>query len=133
MLDLIGGHIKLASVTWTTALAHIQSGAILPIAVTAKKRLREFPDLPTFAELGHPEMVATVWFSLSGPPGLPAIVVDRLNHEVVKALELPDVRARLLKESIEVDGMDAATFTKFVEQEDARWAPNIKSIVAHRK
>jgi len=133
MLDLIGGHIKLASVTWTTALAHIQSGAILPIAVTAKTRVRDFPELPTFAELGYPDLVATVWFSLSGPPGLPPAVVDRLNREIVRAFELPDVRARLLQESIDGESMDAATFTKFMEQENARWAPIAKAIVARQK
>src|SRR5262245_5015697 len=127
MFDLIGGHIKLASVTWTTALAHIESGAVIPIAVTAKGRLPKFPTLTTLAELGFPDLVATTWFSLSGPPRLPPAIVERLNQEVLKALDWPEVRARLDQEGIESERMDGATFTTFVEAEIARWAPVVRS------
>ena len=127
MFDLIGGHIKLASVTWTTALPHIESGAVIPIAVTASRRLAKFSTVSTFAELGFPDLVATTWFSLSGPSRLPATIVERLNQEVVKALDLSEVRARLDQESIEAKKMDAATFATFVETEIARWAPVVKS------
>jgi tripartite-type tricarboxylate transporter receptor subunit TctC len=130
MFDLIGGHIKLASVTWTTSLAHIQAGAVIPIAVTAKRRLAGFPDVPTFAELGYPDLVATVWFSLSGPPGLPRNIIERLNHEVLRAFDLPEMRVKFEREGIEAEGMDAATFARFLEQENARWAPIIRSSVA---
>jgi tripartite-type tricarboxylate transporter receptor subunit TctC len=127
MFDLLGGHIKLASVTWTTALAHIESGAVVPIAVTANKRLARAPSVSTFAELGFPDLVATTWFSLSGPPRLPVDIVDRLNREVVKALDVPEVSARLDQEGIEAEKMDSAAFTAFVESEITLWAPMAKS------
>jgi tripartite-type tricarboxylate transporter receptor subunit TctC len=133
MFDLIGGHIKLASVTWTTALAHIESGAVIPIAVTAPRRLARFPAVPTFAELGYPDLIATTWFSLSGPPGLPPTIVQRLNREVVKAVDLPGVRDRLDQESIEPEKMDAATFTAFVQTEIIRWTPIVRSSAAKAK
>jgi tripartite-type tricarboxylate transporter receptor subunit TctC len=127
MFDLIGGHIKLASTTWTTALSHIEAGTVIPIAVTAKKRLARFPEVPTFVELGLPDLIATTWFSLSGPPGLPPGIVARLNREVVKAIDLPEVSAKLSQEGIEAEKMDAAAFTGFVQAEIARWAPIAKS------
>jgi tripartite-type tricarboxylate transporter receptor subunit TctC len=127
MFDLLGGHIKLASVTWTTALAHIESGAVLPLAVAARKRNARFPAVPTFVELGHSDLIATAWFSLSGPPGLPPGIVARLNRAVVKAVDLPEVSARLEQEGIEAEKMDAAAFTEFVHAEIARWAPIAKS------
>ncbi|HWE20738.1 MAG TPA: tripartite tricarboxylate transporter substrate binding protein [Hyphomicrobiaceae bacterium] len=130
MFDLIGGHIKLASITWTTALAHIESGAVVPIAMTASKRLAGFPAVPTFAESGLPDLLATTWFSLSGPPGLSPGIVDRLNREVVKTLDTAEVRARLAQEGIEAEKLDAATFTAFVQSEIARWTPIVKSIGA---
>ena len=130
MFDLIGGHIKLASVTWTTALAHVQAGSVVPIALTAKRRLPNFPDLPTFAELGYPDLVATVWFSLSGPPGLPRTIADRLNHEVLAALDLPEVRTRIEQEGIDAEKMDAVTFARFVEDETARWLPIVRASAA---
>ena len=130
MFDLIGGHIKLASVTWTTAQAHVEAGAVYPIAVTAKRRLPGFPDVPTFAELGYPDLVATTWFSLSTPPGLSPTIVERLNHAVLKALGLPEVRAKFEREGIEIERMDAPEFSRFIEEEIARWAPIVRSSIA---
>src|SRR5262245_22119160 len=130
MFDLIGGHIKLASVTWTTALSHIQAGAVIPIAVTARRRLAGFPNVPTFAERGYSDRVATTWFSLSGPPGLPRSMTERLNQEVLRAFDLPEVRAKLEQEGIDVERMDTAAFAKFIEEENARWAPIARSSVA---
>lgn len=127
MFDLLGGHIKLASTTWTTALAHIESGAIIPIAVTAKKRFVRFSAVPTFVDLGLPDLIATTWFSLSGPPGLPPSIVARLNREVVKAVDLSEVSVRLDQEGIDAEKMDAAAFTAFVQAEIARWAPIARS------
>lgn len=127
MFDLLGGHIKLASTTWTTALPHIESGAVIPLAVTARRRLARYPAVPTFVELGFPDLIATTWFSLSGPPGLPPGMVARLNREVVKAIDLPDVRARLDQEGIDAEKMDAAAFTSFMQAEIARWTPIVKS------
>jgi tripartite-type tricarboxylate transporter receptor subunit TctC len=126
MFDLLGGHIKLASVTWTTALSHIESGAVVPIAVTAKKRPARFPAVPTFVELGLPDLIATTWFSLSGPPGVPSDIVARLNREVVKAIDLPEVSARFDQEGIDAEKMDAAAFAGFVQAEIARWTPIAK-------
>lgn len=127
MFDLIGGHIKLASVTWTTALPHIQAGEVRAIAVTSKRRLAAFPDLPTFAELGYPDLVATTWFSLSGPPGLPDAIVNRLNHAVLAALDLPQVRTRLEQEGIDAERMDPAAFANFMKEENAHWLPIVRS------
>jgi tripartite-type tricarboxylate transporter receptor subunit TctC len=130
MLDLISGRIKLASVTWTTALAHIRAGEVRAVAVTAKKRLPGFADVPTFAELGYPDLVATTWFALSGPPGLPRDIVDRLNGEVHNILDRPQVRAKLEQDGIEAERMDPATFAAFVREENARWAPLARSVGA---
>jgi len=130
MFDLIGGHIKLASVTWTTALPHIQAGAVRAIAATSKTRLAAYPDLPTFAELGYPDLVATTWFALSGPPGLPDAVVDRLNRAILAALDLPEVRTRLEQEGIDAERMDPGTFANFVKHENARWLPIVRSSIS---
>jgi tripartite-type tricarboxylate transporter receptor subunit TctC len=127
VLDLVAGHIKLASVTWTTALGHIKAGTVLPLAVSSDKRLADFPAVPTFKELGYPDIVATAWFSVSGPPGMPKEIVERLNREIVKALQRPDIRKRLDDDAIEVEAMDAETFSKFVAAEVARWTPIAKA------
>ena len=126
MFDIVAGHIKLGSTTWTTALSHIQSGALIPIAVSSEKRLLEAPNVSTFKELGYPEIVATTWFSISGPRGVPKEIVDKLNRSFVATLDQPALRDHLKREGISVTAMTADEFTKFVEDEIARWGPIVK-------
>lgn len=128
MTDLIAGHIPAASTTLTTAATQIKAGRARALAVSSVQRLPEFGDVPTFVESGYPELVATVWFSLSGPAGLPAPVVARLNAEVRALLHLPDVRERLRPEGIEPNDLDPAQFTEFVRAEIVRWAPLAKAL-----
>ncbi len=125
--DLIGGHVKLGSMTFTTASSQIRSGNVIPLAVSSSKRLAEFPDLPTFKELGYPDMVATTWFSLSGPKGLPADIVQKVNQAVDKAKDDAGVQKRLATEAMETEKMSAADFTKFVASELAKWGPVAKA------
>ena len=123
MSDLMGGHIPAVSSTLTTAATQIKAGKARALALSSARRLPDFPDVPTFAESGYPELVATVWFSLSGPAGLPPPIVSKLNAEVRDILKLPDVRQRLQGDGVEPNDLDAAAFTEFVRAEIARWAP----------
>jgi tripartite-type tricarboxylate transporter receptor subunit TctC len=124
--DLIAGHIPAVSTTLTTAATQIRAGRARGLAISAEARLAEFPDIPTFTEMGYP-VVGTVWFSLSGPANLPADIVERLNTEVNRALELPDVRERLKPEGIVPSTMSARDFSAFVAEEIRRWGPVVKA------
>src|SRR5262245_3439521 len=128
--DLVAGHVKLGSMTWTTAHGQIRAGTVVPIAVSSAKRLADFPDVPTFKELGYDDLIATTWFSFSGPADVPKPIVDRLNQEIIKALDHPDVRRKLDQEAMETEKMSPEAFTKFVEQEIARWGPIAKQVVS---
>lgn len=121
--DVVAGHLTFGSMTWTTASGHIQAGTVLPLAVSSNERLPDFPNVPTLKELGYPELVCTTWFSLSGPPGIPAAIVEKLNREVVKAMQSAPVQKRLALDQILTEPMDPAQFTKFVADEVARWRP----------
>ena len=125
--DLMAGHIQVVSTTLTTAATQIRAGRARGLAVSAPRRLPDFPDIPTYAEMGYPELVATVWFSLSGPANLPGDIVNRLNAEVNRALELPEVRERLKIEGIEPNPMGAREFNAFVAEELKRWGPVVKA------
>ncbi|HEU4352459.1 MAG TPA: tripartite tricarboxylate transporter substrate binding protein [Burkholderiales bacterium] len=125
--DLIAGHIPVVSTTLTTAAPQIRAGRARGLAVSAASRLAEFPDIPTYAELGYPDLVATVWFSLSGPANLPADVIERLNAEVNRALEAPDVRERLKPEGIVPSRMSVKQFGAFVADELQRWGPVVRA------
>jgi tripartite-type tricarboxylate transporter receptor subunit TctC len=128
--DLIAGHVKMGSMTWTTARAHIAAGTVIPLAVSSAKRLPDFPNLPTLKELGYDDLVAVTWFSFSGPPGLPKDMVTKLNAEVAKALDLPEVKKRLEAEAIETEKMSPEEFTKFVDSEYKKWAPIAKAAMS---
>jgi tripartite-type tricarboxylate transporter receptor subunit TctC len=127
MTDLIAGHIPAASTTLSTAAGQIHAGKARALAISTAARLRDYPQVPTFAELGYKELVATIWFSLSGPAHLPEPIVARLNTEVRRALELPDVRERLRPEGIEPGKLDPKDFAAFVADEVKRWAPVVRA------
>ena len=125
--DLIAGHIPVASTTLSTAAGQIHGGKARALAISTANRLPDYPNVPTYAEMGYKDLVATIWFSLSGPAGLPAEIVEKLNAEVRKALESPDAQKRLRPEGIEPGRMSAAEFASFVAAEVKRWAPVVKA------
>ena len=125
--DLIAGHVPVTSTTLTTAATQIKAGRARALAVSSAKRVQDFPDVPTFSELGHPELSASIWFSLSGPAGMPPEVVNRLNAEVRRVLQLPDVRERLRPEGIEPGDLGPQQFTAYMTAEVKRWAPVVRA------
>jgi tripartite-type tricarboxylate transporter receptor subunit TctC len=129
MMDLISGNVNVGTMTWTSALSQIRAGKVIPVAVTSSARLAEFPDLPTFNELGYPEFTAVSWFALSGPAGLPRDITLRLNAAVAAMLQLPDVRKRLDRDAVETQTMSSDEFTRFVADEIAKWAPVAKRVM----
>jgi tripartite-type tricarboxylate transporter receptor subunit TctC len=127
MTDVIAGHIPASSNTFATAAAHIRSGAVRPLAVSSPQRLKGYPDIPTFKEQGYPDLVATIWFGLSGPAGMPKEIVDKLNAEVTRILVLPQVVERLERDAITPDPLTAAQFADFVKSETEKWGPIAKA------
>jgi tripartite-type tricarboxylate transporter receptor subunit TctC len=125
--DLIAGHIPAVSTTLSTAASQIRAGRARALAISAATRLADFPEIPTYAEMGYPDLVATVWFSLSGPANLPQDIVDRLNAEVNRALELSEVRERLKPEGIVPNRLPAKEFAAFVADEFRRWGPVVRA------
>jgi len=125
--DLIAGHVPVTSTTLPTAATQIKAGRARALAVSSAKRVPDFPEVPTFAELGYPELTASIWFSLSGPAGIAPEIVSRLNAEVRRALRAPDVRERLRPEGIEPGDLDPRQFAAFVASELKRWGPIVRA------
>ena len=130
--DLVANQIPAAFMTLSSANAHVNSGKLRLLALSSPKRLPEYPEVPTFAELGYPALTGTTWFSLSGPPGMPATLVDKINAEVRRGLQTPAIRNQLAAESMETADYDAAAFTRFVAAEITRWTPAVRSLDAGR-
>lgn len=125
--DAIAGHIHGISTTVTTASAQIRAGRLRALGLTSEQRLPDYPGVPTFREAGYRDVVGTVWFSLSGPAGLPPEVVSRLNGEVQRILQLPDVQARLRPDGILPNQLDAKAFAAYMAAEVKRWGPIVRA------
>jgi tripartite-type tricarboxylate transporter receptor subunit TctC len=97
------------------------------LAVTAAQRVEGWRDVPTFVELGYPDLVASTWFGISGPAGLPEPIVTRLNAEVLAALAHPDIAPRLVETGATPRRMSAAEYTAFVAAEIRRWAAVVQA------
>lgn len=127
VVDVVAGNTHAISTTLTTASAQIRAGRLRALAISSAARLPDYARVPTYREAGFPELVATIWFSLSGPAGLPADIVNRLNSDVRRALHAPEVRARLRPDGIEPGDLDPNAFTEFVAAEVKRWAPVVRA------
>jgi tripartite-type tricarboxylate transporter receptor subunit TctC len=94
--DLIGGQVPMGILVLSTVSQHVKSGRLRAINVMEARRAKGAPDIPTVAESGLPEyLIPETWIGMLGPAGLPRAIVDRLHAELVKAVNVPDVRARL--------------------------------------
>jgi tripartite-type tricarboxylate transporter receptor subunit TctC len=129
LTDLVAGHVKLGTMTFSSAAEQIRAGKVLALAVSTDKRIPHFPDIPTFKEVGQ-DLVAATWFALSGPPKLPNDIVQQISRETLKAMQLPEVQKRLALDAIESRLMSPQEFTQFVAAETARWAPIAKQLAA---
>jgi len=132
MMDIVAGNVQVGTMTWTSALGQIRAHKVIPIALSSSARLAEAPDVPTFRELGYDDLTTASWFGFSGPARLPAGMPQRLNTAVLKILELPEVRARLERDSIERRAMSAEEFTAFVAGEIKKWGPLSKELMPKR-
>ncbi|MBX9844625.1 MAG: tripartite tricarboxylate transporter substrate binding protein [Xanthobacteraceae bacterium] len=126
LTDVVAGHVALCTFTLSSTAQFLRAGQLVGVAVTSPVRMPDQPELPTFKELGYPELVGTTWFSLSGPAKFPADVAERLNREVAAIVALPEVQARLRRDGFIAQPMSRADFTKFVGDEAARWKPLVE-------
>ena len=121
--DLAAGTVNFGTMTWSSALPQIKSKAVIPVGHSGEKRLDDYPDVPTFREMGRDDLTTPSWFALSAPAGVPQDIVKRANAEVAKMLEKPKVQQVLANSSIQTRTMSPEEFTAFVEAETKRWVP----------
>ena len=124
--DLVGGRVQIMFDAAPSLIAHIRSGKLRVLAAASEQRNRLLPDVPTFAELGYPKLAVSLWYGLLAPAGTPKPVVDRLNRDVVKTLESPDIKEKLLAQGAEPMPGTPEAFASFMQAEMAKWAPVVK-------
>jgi tripartite-type tricarboxylate transporter receptor subunit TctC len=121
MNDMLSGQIDMAVEPTSVTLAHVSEGTIRPLAVTSAARSSELPALPTMAESGFPEVVALSWTGVSGPRGMPAEIVEKLNHAINEQLKADDMKMALRKLGSDPLGGTPKEFGSFLAEEAPRW------------
>ena len=124
--DLIGGQVQLSMSSVPTLIGHIRSGKMRPIAVTSLTRVDDIPQVPTIAESGYKGFETVTWFGFVAPANTPKDIVTRLNAEINKALQSPDVKKKLSDQGADILGGSPEKFGALIKSDIAYWAPVIK-------
>ncbi len=127
MQDAIAGHVPLAIGSVFVVKPHIDSKRLRPLVVTTDKRSAQLPDVPTLAESGYAGFNAPAWWAVLAPSKTPVEIVNRMNAEINKAVQLPDVAAKLAAQGIVVNIGTPAAAQAFVEGQMDTWAKVVKA------
>ena len=128
LTDLIAGETQLMFATSLSVMPHIKANRVRALGVTTAKRSRFMPELPTIAEAGVPGFEASTWHGVLVPAGTPLTIVERLNAEINRMLQLADVRERLAAMGAEIVGGSARDFADHIQREIPKWAKVVKAI-----
>jgi tripartite-type tricarboxylate transporter receptor subunit TctC len=122
LADLLGGQISTMFDLTATAMPQIASGKVRALAVTSPKRSSIAPDVPTMAEAGVPGVEVVSWFGILAPAGTPAPIVNLLNAQIVKAMNLPEVRQLMAQLGADPITSTPQEFAAYISAERAKWA-----------
>ena len=127
MLDVVAGNVQMTVATPPTLLGFVQSGKLRALAVAAKKRLPQLPDVPTSAEAGFPGFELEAWVALVAPKGTPPAAVEKLSAAAKLALESAAVRKSAETAGLEIRYMTPAQLDTVVRSDIQYWSKVIKS------
>lgn len=119
---VLGGHVNVAFLTLGTTRSHVEAGTMRALAVASNRRLKDFPNVPTTVEKGHPELNLKVWIGFFAPVKTPAAVVKRLAAAIGDSLKDPEVAASIEKAQALVENLGPNEFAKFLSEEERKWS-----------
>lgn len=128
LIDLLGGQIAVQFPTVTLIGPHYldKDARVKVVAISSKERSAVMPDVPTFVELGYPDMVVSEWYALMAPAGTPKPIIDKLNAALKKVLAQPDVKNKIF--GMEIAASDPAAVTGLIQSEIQRWTKLIQDV-----
>ena len=126
LIDLLSGQVQLMFSSTVAIIPQVRSGKLRALATTGARRLPALPDIPTAAEAGVAGCETGSWYGVLAPAGTPRAIIDKLNREIVKITQMPDVRERLAAEGAEPAGNSPEEFAAYIKRELARWNKVIK-------
>jgi tripartite-type tricarboxylate transporter receptor subunit TctC len=127
LTDLIGGRVELIISTMASALPHMKTGKLRPLAVTTARRSSFFPEVPTMQEAGVTGYEFSTWYGLLVPAGTPQAIVDRLNQEARKAVASPTLKEQFIGQGLEPAASTPQEFGAYLKSEVAKWGKVIKA------
>ena len=122
IIDVMGGHVQLMFGAIPSTMPQVRAGKLKLLAVSTAKRSSVLPDTPTVAEGGVAGYELASWYGALAPAGTPAAIVNRLNREMVKVLNQPEVKSRLTEEGAEPVGNSPQQFADFIRSERSKYA-----------
>jgi tripartite-type tricarboxylate transporter receptor subunit TctC len=125
-IDVIAGNTTAIMATASSVTAHIRGGKLRALAISMDRRVKALPDVPTFAEAGHPEYKGSNWIGFSVPAGTPKPVIEFLHKEISAIQDLPDVQEQFENRGAFVEKMTPVQFGAFIENETAKWSRVVK-------
>ena len=127
LTDLLGGQIQMAFSSVPAVLPHIKAGRLVALGVGSAKRSPALPNIPTIAEAGVPGYEYTTWYGVFAPAKTPRTLIARLNAEIVKAMETPDIKDRFTALGGDPDPGTPEELRAYMANESAKWAKIIKA------
>ena len=126
LVDGMAGQVHMLFGNVLSSLTHVKAGRLRALAVTTAQRSRVLPDLPTITESGVPGYENSTWFGVIAPAGTPPAIVGKLNAELVKASQSPDIIDRIAPDGGEPVGSTPEEFGRHVAAEIIRWRKVVK-------
>jgi tripartite-type tricarboxylate transporter receptor subunit TctC len=123
---VVAGQTQVSSTSMPPAVPQIKAGKLRALAVTSAQRSPALPDVPTMNESGFSGFDDLTWFAFFAPVGTPAAVVARMNAELNKAMEAPDVMAKFAEQGLSTRRNSVAEFTTYLKAEIPKWAKAVK-------
>ena len=120
--SVIGGHVQMMFDAITVMAEGVRSGQLVALGTTGKERSSVMPDVPTVAEAGVPGYEATIWLGIMAPKGTPTEIVNKLNGEIIKIMNRPDVKESWAKQGAVPMPMSPADFDKYLRADIEKWA-----------
>ena len=127
VMELLSGECDLNFATPAAVIEHTKSGKLRILAVSSDQRMQNLPDVPTFAESGHPELTASFWTALHAPAGTPPDVIARLNAAANTAMQKPEIAKQLETDGLQVDMGKPELLDAQLKRDAALWGPVIKA------
>jgi tripartite-type tricarboxylate transporter receptor subunit TctC len=127
IIGMITGETQLTFTTVLIALPHVKAGKLRPLAVATLARTPLLPEVPTVDQSGLKGYESIAWYGLLAPAGTPGPVVDRLNAELVRSVQTPEVRDNLLRQGTEIVASSPARFAQIIREDIVKWTKVVKA------